>query len=203
MTAALYPTTIYPLIGYSIEHIFYTQTTPMKSGVDVAEKLFDRARYRINLSYKLKPSDAVTLLQFHEARYGAYEAFDFYDFHKRTWSNVYVGIGTSSTATFDLPTRTLYSYPSIYVDGVAVGASNFSISDNAGTNGRDTITFDAGHEPDAGKVITCDFTGTRVFSCRFENDILRYTTLGMHESWPSGATTEWVEFNTSLITQLP
>lgn len=204
MTAALYPATIYPLIGYSIEHVFYTQATPMKSGVDVTEKIYDRARYRIRLQYKLSPSDASTLLKFHEARYGGYEAFDFYDFHKRQWANVYVGTGTGSTAAFDLPIRTVWTLaPTIYLDGVEVGASNYTISDNDGTNGRDKVTFDGGQEPDAGKIITCDFTGIRVFSCRFDSDTLRYTTVSSTEAWPSGTTTEWVEFDVSLVTQLP
>lgn len=83
MTVALYPTTINPLLGYSVEPMFSTQRTPTKSGADVAEKLWDTARYRIRLPYRVSVTDAATLLNFHEARYGAYEAFDFFDFHSR------------------------------------------------------------------------------------------------------------------------
>ena len=196
MTTALYPATIYPLIGYGVEPIFYTQTTPMKSGADVAEKLWDTARYRINLPYRVSATNGATILNFFDSRHGKYEAFDFVDFVSRAWTSVYVGAGTGSLAQFTIPFR----FPSsltVYVDGVAkTFSTHWTYGAGLPAPARTVIEFTIGNEPAAGEVVTIDATGYRYFLVRFDNDQIRYTTTSNF----SGNAEMW-DFDVTLISQ--
>ena len=194
MTIALYPATIYPLAqGYSIEPIFSTQRTPMKSGADVAEKMWNYPRYRIRLPYRVSSADTMTLLNFFDARCGGYEAFDFQDFIYRAWQNVY--ITTATGATLGLIECDI-SPTTVYVDGVELAATGaWSTSLSPGTNGRTQINLTT--PPSAGEVITADSTNTkRFFRVRFEDDAIRASsTMTYSGSAP------YHDFDVTLISQ--
>ena len=192
MTVALYPTSINPVPGYIVEPVFSLQKTPTKSGVDVSEKLWGTARYRIKLPYRVSVTNAATLLNFHEARLGSYEAFDFIDFHRRSWTGAFVAVSDATTPTFDLP---VYGC----ADGDCVGyisgsSSPVAFGSGTGANGRDRMTF-AG-PPISGAIITCDVVGQRVFTVRFESDNLPYRTIPQF----SGGV-EMLELQVSLVSQ--
>lgn len=195
MTLALYPTSPKPLIGYSVEPLFFTQKTATKSGADVTEKMWDTARYKITLPYRVSVTDAATLLNFHEARYGAYDEFDFIDFHSRAWTGVYIGTGDGVEDTFDMPCTTFDS-TTIKVDDVAISAVRYGLSSGGGVNGRGQVIFYFTADVPSDSVITIDFTGKRVYPVRFESDSLRYRTLPQFSS-----SAEMLELQTSLISQ--
>ena len=194
MTTALYPATIYPLIGYGApEPIFYTQTTPMKSGTDVAEKLWNTPRYRISIPYRVSSADASTILNFFEARYGMYEEFDFIDFHTRSWVKVSIGTGDGLEDEYELPCTGAASLV-IYVDDEAVEA--YTNSSGTGTNSRDVITFAPAAVPGNGESVTASFIGKRYFSTKFAQDQIRPRTVALYAS-----NREYLEFDVELISQ--
>ena len=196
MALELYPTTVDPLIGYLVEPIYYTQRTPTKSGADVAEKLWDTPRFRIRMQYRVSTPDATTILNFHHARRGSHEEFDFIDLHARPWTDVYVGTGDGSTRDFDCDVPT--SGCAVLVDGVVqTPVTDYTFGSGTGDNGRDQILFTVGGTPPDGDVITVNgATGTRYYVVRFENDSLPYRTL---PQFTDGV--ERLEFQVVLISQ--
>jgi len=200
MTAPLYSATIDPLIGYSVEPFFSTQRTPLKAAADVTSAGWDRARYRIKLPYRTNATDAATISNFFEARTGPWAGFDFIDFHSRAWVGVYVGTGTSSTATFDLPfVVATWSTEKIYVDGVeqTFGAINDYIHvSGTGENGRSQVQFSGGSYPGAGAVITTDFTGKRFWAnTHFDQESLPIGSIAVYTE-----AAHWQQFNVALLT---
>jgi hypothetical protein len=179
MTVALYPTTIAPLIGYQVEPIYTTQITPLKSGADVAEKVYDYPRYRIMLPYRVSASNLATLQNFYHARRGRYEAFDYRDPFTSFWEDIYVGTGDGSTTVFDIP---IYNIDApltpgdwvLYKDGV-VQSTGFTFSHQAGENDRSQVTFTVA--PTSGEVITFDGSQYRMFRVRFASDTSPYKTV--------------------------
>lgn len=197
MTVALYPATVDPLIGYSVEPIYFTQRTPTKSGADVAEKLWDTPRFRIRLPYRVNVTDLATLMNFHHARSGSYEAFDFIDLHTRKWDDVYISTGDGTEVRFEVPFANI-SAQVVKVDGVTqVGVTDYTVSAGTGENGRDRIQFEVGSTPPDGDVITLTVPNeNRFYTVRFEKDNIQYRTL---PTFTSGA--ENLELNVSLISQ--
>jgi hypothetical protein len=188
MATELYPSSVNPLIGYSVEPVFSTQATPTKSGADVAEKIWDSARYRISLPYRCSLADAMEILNFHTARAGKYEVFDFIDLLERDWEGLYIGTGDGSEDTFATDfdaTTDAGSGRVVYVDGVeqTVGAGNdYLMSAQSGTNNRDRVVFLAGSEPANGAIVTMDYTGKKYFSVRFMSDKLEIRSLAQFVS---------------------
>ena len=192
MTVALYPTSISPLPGYIVEPVFSLQKTQTKSGVDVSEKLWSASRHRIKLLYQVSVTNAATLLNFHEARLGSYEAFDFIDFNRRAWVGAFVAASDATTPTFDLP---VYGCAEADCVGYISGSSSpVAFGSGTGANGRDRMTFQG--PPIKGSIITCDVVGQRVYTVRFEFDNLPYKTLPQF----SGGV-EMLELQVSLVSQ--
>lgn len=116
------------------------------------------------------------LYDFYVARYGPWEAFQFFDFDAgKKWA-VNVGTGTGAQTTWDLLGKDLTSVV-IMVAGVTKTLSvDYNLGDGTGTDGQDTVIFIAGHLPAAEAAITATWTGKRYFANMiFEDDNLERT----------------------------
>lgn len=83
---------------------------------------------------------------------------------------IYVGTGNGTRVAWNLPCRDTASAITVYSDGVAVDAADFTLSDD-GDNEAKKVTLDTA--PAEGKVLTCSFTGQLRIVCRFGEDRLR------------------------------
>ena len=134
----------------------------------------------------LLEDDIRLLWRFHVARHGSYEAFNiFLDTNFGAWISTdsyideYVGVGNDSTVLFNLPAKSSSDYK-VYVqnpgESSAVektgGGVDYTFSALGGTDGADEITFTTA--PEAGAIVTYDFTGTLKIRSRFKEDEMTY-----------------------------
>jgi len=148
-------------------------------GVEQRKRKWMYPRRDFSLKYKGITRDEIeTLYQFYIARYGSYEAFNFFyptGWDKAGYKNEYVGRGDGETLLFNMPCRNGEQYI-IMVDGVAkVETTDYTWNASGGADGADQIEFNIA--PTDGDVITADFTGHLKVHCRFAEDNMDFETL--------------------------
>lgn len=171
---ALYPAN--STIKYSESSITEVTKTLSSTFDDVAEEqrkckqLYPKRR--ITLGYEfLTKAEARTIWAFYRARKGAFGAFTWIDYKADTYVDEYIGIGTGSQSTWNLPGKSIQSY-TVYLDDVEqTETTHYSISEGTGADGEDEITMVS--TPAAGEVLTIDFTGYLKVRCTFEEDNLK------------------------------
>lgn len=132
----------------------------------------------------LSVTEETTLYEFYRARYGAWEAFAFFDFVSRNWTGVSLGAGDGTTTVFNLTAQTT-SGRAVYVAGVAkTEGTDYTFSAATGTDGQDRITFATA--PANGAAVTADYAGQKYYgNCIFQDDNLD-RTLFQHNLYRAG-----------------
>ena len=165
---AEYPSTPGPQLPYELTINWKTITSAFDSGVEQRRQKQTYAKFDASLTYNaLTEANFKTLWNFYIARAGSFEAFYFYTIETTDWDGLFVGTGDGSSTIFDLPGKTTSS-ETIYNDGSAVLAADYTILVGGGTEDADRVQFDTA--PAANDIITCDFTGYMRIRCRFEDD---------------------------------
>lgn len=187
---ALYPTTPIPASGYQTTEAFKTVLSPVyDSGLMVTRSVRNYPLYGVSMTYPqtTSRSDFQTLYQFFMACKGMGMSFTFKDFLGYdaspvgiAWSNLYVSVGTGSTAIFDLPMFSSSTYK-LYVNGVDQASTEYiggnepsagywKFKAGQGTDGLDQVKF--GTAPTVGQLIEWKATGQRGIRARFMDDNL-------------------------------
>ena len=187
MTTPLYPVTPTPDTPYNVTDTFRTISSPE---YDAGKMVYRSARnyplFSASLTYGDHSlwTDLTGLYDFFVSCKGSAIAFDFIDFNgwDRTpvgiqWPKLYVGVGTGSTTTFDLPMKSSTS-AYLYVNGTDVTAnkwvsggfsgSQWKFLSGTGSNGRDQIQFATA--PTIGQIIEWKAVGQRVVQAHFTTD---------------------------------
>ena len=137
----------------------------------------------VTLKYEaISKSEAETLWKFYQARGGMYNAFVWFESTGVGTSNYnsyvgeYVGTGDSTTLVWNLPAIDSSGTHALYLAGIAVSTSDYTLAAASGSNSEDKITFvsssDGGSPvPTSTERITYDFTGRLKIRCRFAEDI--------------------------------
>lgn len=175
----VYPDTPLPSEGYSSGDEYLTLVSgPYASGRSVVGKARELPIFRASLSYPKMPAASlepiVTLFRNCQGRYGTFAFFDFAGHDTSPvgvqWEDLYVGVGTGSTYTFDLPMKSTTS-PYLYVNGVLkYNTVDYTLYSGTGTDGRDKITLVVA--PTAGHIIELTAVGRRAVQARFTSDRL-------------------------------
>ena len=187
---ALYPT--YSEINYSLPRMITPVnktiiSTYENQGAEQRKRKWLFNKWNVQLSYQyITREEARVLWQFFIERNGSYESFHWIDDYSDIYSNQYVATADGETLTWDLPFKDA-SDITIYVDSIeqnlmadATSSGDYYISEDAGADGGDSITFS--YTIDAGKYISCDFTGKLKILCRFDADEMSF------EQWYSRLT---------------
>ena len=165
---AAFPTSPVPQLPYNIDAVWKTIITAFDSGVEQRRQKQIYAKFNVTLTYNaLTTAEIQTLWNFYMARNGSYESFYFYTLETADWDGLYCGTGEGTAITFDIPGKSTSSQ-TIYANGSAVSASDYTIVTGGGIEGSDRVTFDTA--PVVNTIITCDFTGFMRIRCRFEED---------------------------------
>lgn len=165
---ALFPETVIASEGsYKIIPEFKTIITDMESGTEQRRQKWFFPKYNVELGFgMLTESEMQEVWNFFIARRGAAEAFYFYTYEETlSWTNLYLGVGNGASVIFDLPGKST-SLRTVYVDGISNEALTFLTG--GGTEYADRVQFDT--PPEAGTILSCDFTGKMRIRCRFEED---------------------------------
>ena len=174
---AEYPTTPRPQYPYDLTVNWKTITSAFDSGKEQRRQKQTYAKYDVSLTYnQVSASDFQTLWNFYVARKGSYEAFYFYTLATSDWDGLFIGTGNAATVTFDLPGKST-SAVTIYADGAAMTAADYTLVTGGGTESSDRVTFDTA--PALNTILTCDFTGYMRIRCRFEEDKLSQSAFAM------------------------
>jgi len=162
------------------------------SGVDTLIAYWSFPKWQYELTYNFLRqgtrdnddySEFATLAAFFNTMMGQFDSFLYDDSDDDSVTGQGIGTGDGATLNFQL-VRAMIGPPSfvepilapnvvsaVYVDGVVVSASNYTV--NAwGTTTPGVISFHSGHAPAAGKAVTADFT--YYFPCRFNDDTLTF-----------------------------
>ena len=133
----------------------------------------------------IEQTEARTLWQFYQARYGSYDVFSFFVKDVDTYVGEYIGTGEGVETVFDLPGKNT-SARTVYKDAVpqTAGGADYTFTADGGTDGADKITFVVA--PASGTRLTVDFSGLLRIRVRFKEDSLSYdyfykllTTMGI------------------------
>jgi hypothetical protein len=165
------PTSPVPIFPIQITQVWNTILTQFDGANEQSRQKQAFAKYDVTLRYEvLSKTEIGYLWNFFIARGGAYEAFYFYTLPEtEAWSGLYIGVGDGSTVTFDIPGKST-SAVTIYNNGEAVSAGDYTLLTGGGAESADRVTFDTA--PAEGDVISCSFTGYMRVHCRFKNDRL-------------------------------
>jgi hypothetical protein len=171
---ALYPTlseSPFITISRGIEQKILKSNFDNLGKIQVKRKwLYPRRKLQLNYT-RITNTELMELEQFYINRNGPYNAFTFIypSSESETITSEYVATGDGSTTGFNLPFKGGSSI-SIYIDGnLQSTPSNYTITENGGTDGVDSISFtDA---PESGARVICDFTGRLAIKCRFLDEI--------------------------------
>jgi len=172
--ASTFPASPVPKEPVLITPRFKTLISDFESGGEQRRQKWLYAKYDVQIAFPLlEMSDIQTLWDFYMARKGAYEAFWFFDPRPGLGMTVahdglYVGTGDGATEVFDLPGKSTSSQ-TIYVDGVEqTVTTDYVILTGGGDGSADRVDFVG--IPNAGEIITCDFTGELRMRVRFAAD---------------------------------
>jgi len=167
------PAPIYPLL---VTPVFNTRIAETDGGQEQRRQKLSFPKFDVTAKYShLTASEFQTLWDFYMARKGAYEAFYIYDLAlldslSFSQSGLYAGTGDGATEVFDIPGRST-SAVTVYVDGVSKTlTTDYVLLTGGGASSADRIDFVA--PPDAGEIITVDFTGYLRIRARFKADLL-------------------------------
>ena len=166
-----YPSTPKPCYPIDITPRWQTVVSPFDSGKEQRRSKQVQDLYDVVLTYdKLSLADFDTLWNFYQSCKGKYQTFYYYDQeeNRRTWTEVYCGLGDGSTTIFDLPGKNT-SGQSVFFNGALQG-SGYTILTGGGAESSDRIEFTSA--PLAGIIITASFTGDLRIKCRFKEDKL-------------------------------
>ena len=192
MANPLYPTTPVPDQPYVITDTYKTLSSPeFDSGKQTFKQLRNYPRFNATLTYGSNPShfkwsDIWSLYSFFVQMKGSALTFDFIDFNGWDsspigiqWPNLYIGVGTGATTSFDVPMTSSSSFK-LYNNGVDItnnlwvsGAFNdpmWKFHAGAGANGRDNIEFYTA--PLAGHILEWYSVGQRVVVAHFNADVV-------------------------------
>lgn len=142
--------------------------------------LFPKRNITLVYDY-ITSAKAKIIWDFYKARYGSYEAFNFFFKDEDSYTDEYVGTGDGSTTGFDMPgketsARSLYVDEELYSEAAdATSEGDYYIVSEGGADGADNIQFNS--IPPIGGRITVDFTGLLKVRCRFKEDNLDYTQI--------------------------
>jgi hypothetical protein len=165
-TSASYP------FGESVE--FKTLISSFESGVESRKQKYTYPRRNLSLVYPVKETSVQkTLWEFYLARKGSFEAFNLFYPYSASYSGEYVDSGDGATVIFNLPCKTASAYV-LYADGNVLtgGGTDYTFGGAGGADGADKVTMTVA--PNAGVILTWDFTGYLKIHCRFAEDIYSY-----------------------------
>lgn len=153
---------VFPDISPSYSYIVTPQFHTLKLGPTDGDFIQRRKKRtlplnKFTLTYNvISQSEEKTLHDFFLARYGAWEAFAFFDFDSKAHTGISLGTGNGVTTVFQLKAKST-SARTVYVAGVPkTEGVDYTVSVGGGTDGQDQITFAAA--PASG-AITADYTG--------------------------------------------
>lgn len=160
----------YPLI---ITPRFRVLASDLDAGNEQRRLKQEFPKFDVRVTYDgfLTKAEMDVLWNFYLARKGGYEAFYIYDMAdvlnvtSTSYTDLYVGTGDGSTATFDIPGRSTSSQ-TLYIDGVEDETAAFLTGGGDSSSDRVTPTS----APAAGEVISVDFTGIMRYRVRFGLD---------------------------------
>lgn len=140
------------------------------------------------IRYSLR--DAATagaIWAFYEQMGGMKGQFWFASFAHNAWrNNVYCGTGNGVFTSFIAPIYTMSltsPVPTVYIDNVAVSASNYTLSAEVTEPYRTNIAFKNGVVPATGAVVTISASGRLVKQCRFSSEALAVTRTEGGYAW--------------------
>ena len=174
---ALFPE--YDTIGYVnplvITLNFKTLTSQFdEEGEEKRRRKWLYTKRDITLSYQyISRQDMRMIWQFYQARYGSYQAFNFFlPYADETYVGEYVGTGDGTTVIFNLPSKNA-SGKIVYIDSSETEeTTDYTYTAVGGTDGADKIEFVVA--PNDGERITFDFAGILKTRCRFMDDNLSF-----------------------------
>lgn len=166
---------VFPNISPSYDYIVTPQFKTLKLGPTDGDFIQRRRKrttplYRFTLKYdRLLATEEKTLYDFYLSRYGAWEAFAFFDFDTIAYTGVSLGTGTGAATQFQMKARNTTG-TTIYVDAIAKAlGTDYTIGSGTGTDGQDKVTFTVA--PGNGLAVTADYTGQKYSAnCTFEAD---------------------------------
>jgi hypothetical protein len=171
MTTPVWPQTPPPSFSYPFDDEYETLVSEYQGTNEQAQTLrrFPKVGFMVGYELLLIGSDWATIHNFHTARRGQWETFWYFDFISRPWTDLKIGRGDGSTATFDLPSKNTVHDSSlkVYVNGsLKTEGVDYNFSAGTGEGSADQIVFIAGHIPALGALITTDLKGNRRIKAR-------------------------------------
>lgn len=160
-------------LSESIE--FRTGVSPFEEGEEKRrQKWLYPKRHPVIRYQSISKTNARTVWQFFLDRKGAYEGFNFFNPLTNTYLREYVGTGDGSQTVWNLPSKGAASY-TLYLGVLPqTPTTDYTFSSGGGEDGCDKVTMVVA--PNAGDVLTWDFTGYLKVRCRFAEDILDFET---------------------------
>ncbi len=177
---AVYPSTNpYPQYEHVTIQRWKTLISNFDSGKEQRRKKYTYPQYDVTLIYNgITSTQKDNVLNFFEARQGAYEDFYYYigkaEEINHHWTNVYVAIGNSSSTTFNFPGIVTSDRATIFVNGTVLSTTNWSMTSTNGANGEDILLFSS-NAPSTASIITAEFSGYYRNRCRFKDDEVSIT----------------------------
>lgn len=188
-------------LGFDVDRSpeWSTNLNRSASGKKTSIRFWSSPLYQYDITYEFLRSGAIytgdtantefqDLMGFFNSQHGRADPWLYDDPDDDSVTGQLLGTGTGSLATFQM-VRTLGGFTepilapnvitAIYVDGVSISSSFWSVS-AYGTATPGILTFTAGHEPAAGKLVTADFSW--YWPCRFTEDILNFNKF-MRRLW--------------------
>ena len=169
---ALFPD-VAPNYGYSFVPQFRTKRLPVTDG-DYSQRRQMRAAalYRASCSWgSLTAANERALVEFFEARAGAWDTFVFFDFASRVYPVATLAASCDgSQKTWTLDYRDVDD-ETVYLDDVAVDSADYTVPARTGINGQSQLVF--GTAPGATQKLTMKMSGKKYLPiCVFGEDDL-------------------------------
>jgi len=186
---ANFPESLIPSLSLRFGRTFLTYRSQFDSGNSVRRAGRVRDLYSGILTWNEVgglPADMTnlaTLEDFLVQMQGGYGSFTFTDFYGydaspigRKWPRVFIHISDGTTATWDLPSKSLNTATEIVYSGASalVRTTDYTISAGAGTDGRDRLTYVAGHIPANGTIVRLTGYCRRSMTAVFADDVMDF-----------------------------